>query len=319
MKIGYIGLGRMGKNMVLLLLEKGIEVVAWNRSPEPREELKVEAGELKSGSEKLKVAESMDELISSLKPPRVIWLMITAGPAVDEIINQLVQKLNLGDLVIDGGNSFYKDTLRRAEKIKPTGIHFMDIGVSGGPGGARTGACMMIGGDREDFKRVLEIVKAGSAPDAYGYFGPVGAGHFAKMVHNGIEYGMMEAIGEGAAILKFGSFKLDLAEVFRVYNNRSVIESRLVGWTQEALSQDPELSEISSEIKSTGEGEWTVKTAKEQGIKTPVIEDSFRVRQSSAADPEDSPAGFRNKVVSAMRGQFGQHPVKKELVEIKKK
>lgn len=287
-------------NMVLNLLEKGIEVVVWNRTPKPREMHK-----------NLTVANSVDDLMKQLDTPKIIWLMVTAGSAVDEIIDQLAGKLTRADLIIDGGNSFYKDTLRRAEKIRPTGIHFMDIGVSGGPGGARDGACMMIGGEQEDVDRVMEIVKAGSAPDAYGHFGPVGAGHFAKMVHNGIEYGMMEAIAEGAAILKYAPFKLDLIEIFRVYNNKSVIESRLVGWTHEALTEDPELADTSSEIKASGEGEWTIKTAKEVGVGAPVIEDSFKVRQESASVPEKSPDGFRNKVVSAQRGKFGLHPVKK--------
>lgn len=302
MKIGFIGLGRMGKNMVLRLLEHGQQVVAWNRTRDDVNEVTAKGAV---------GADTLEDLASKLEPPRVVWLMLPAGEVTDEYIDKLVPLLSKGDLLIDGANSFYKDTLRRAEKIKPTGIHFMDIGVSGGPGGARSGACMMAGGNKEDYKRVLEIIKAGSAPNAYGYFGPQGAGHFTKMVHNGIEYGMMEAIGEGAAILRFGPFKLDLAEVFRVYNNRSVIESRLVGWTQEALAEDSDLSEISSEIKSTGEGEWTVKTAEELGIKTPVIKDSLQVRKLSAQDPEESPQGFRNKVVSAQRGKFGQHPVKK--------
>lgn len=302
MKIGYIGLGKMGKNMVLRLLEQGQEVVAWNRSKDSV--LEVE----KAGATG---AETIKDLVSKLEAPRVVWLMLPAGEVTDEHIDILLPLLTDGDLIIDGANSFYKDTLRRAEKIKPTGIHFMDIGVSGGPGGARDGACMMIGGAKQDFERVKELVIAGSAPDAWGYFGPVGAGHFAKMVHNGIEYGMMQAIGEGAAILKYAPFKMDLPEVFRVYNNKSVIESRLVGWTEEALREDPELTDTSSEIKASGEGEWTVKTAKELGVSTPVIEDSFKVRQESAGVPEISPDGFRNKVVSAQRGKFGHHQVKK--------
>lgn len=303
MKLGFIGLGRMGKNMVLRLLEQGIEVVAWNRSPEPVAEV------VQAGAEGVS---SLEDLVSKLEAPRTVWLMLPAGEVTDEYIDKLLPLLAKGDLIVDGANSFYKDTLRRAEKIKPTGVHFMDIGVSGGPSGARTGSCMMIGGEKEDVERVMEVVKAGSAPQAFGHFGPVGSGHFAKMVHNGIEYGMMEAIGEGAALLKHGPFTLDLAEVFRVYNKRSVIESRLVAWTQEALSEDPELRDISSEIKSTGEGEWTIKTAKELGIETPVIEDSFKVRQNSVNDPEDSPEGFRNKIVSAQRGKFGRHEIKKD-------
>jgi 6-phosphogluconate dehydrogenase len=161
----------------------------------------------------------------------------------DQYIDEVLPLLSDGDLLIDGGNSFYKDTLRRAEKIKPTGVHFMDIGTSGGPNGARTGACLMIGGEKEDFERIKELAEKIAAPQAYGHFGDVGAGHFSKMVHNGIEYGMMEAIAEGAAILNSSQFNINLEEVFRVYNNRSVIESRLVGWTLEALKEDPDLKE----------------------------------------------------------------------------
>ncbi|MBI2593741.1 decarboxylating 6-phosphogluconate dehydrogenase [Candidatus Daviesbacteria bacterium] len=302
MKIGYIGLGKMGKNMVLNLLEKGIEVVAWNRSPEPREEVRTGGAE---------TVETIEEVASKLETPRIVWLMLPAGETTDEFIDKILPLLKPGDLLIDGANSFYKDTLRRAEKIKAAGIRFMDIGVSGGPKGARTGACLMIGGDDEDVKEIKELILAASAPDAWGHFGKIGAGHFAKMVHNGVEYGMMEAIAEGAAILKASNFDFNLADVFRVYNNKSVIESRLVGWTQEALEEDPELAEYSSKINHTGEGEWTIKTAKEFGVNAEVIEESFEVRVESEEVDENSPNGFRNKSVSAMRGKFGGHSVKK--------
>lgn len=319
MKLGYIGLGRMGKNMVLRLLEQGIEVVAWNRSPEPREEVK------KVGAE---IVENLEELVKRLRDKEtkrksdeekkrqsdegvIIWLMLPAGDTTDEFIDKLIPLLGIGDLIVDGANSFYKDTLRRAKKLAKVGIEFMDIGVSGGPGGARNGACLMIGGSKENYQRVLKIVKAASAPEAYGHFGPVGSGHFAKMVHNGIEYGMMEAIAEGFAILKNSQFKLDLVEIARIYNNGSVVESRLVGWTKNALEEDPDLADTSSVIGHTGEGEWTIQTAKEQKIDIPVLEDSFRVRLESEKIEETSPEGYRNKVVSAMRGQFGQHAVKK--------
>ncbi len=327
----------MGKNMVLNLLGKGIEVVAWNRSPQPREELKKEAAGLKSGSENLEVAESLDELVSILRNQDrhvadtlplsgtiarddniVIWLMVTAGPAVDEVINQLAEKLDKGDLVIDGGNSLYTDTLRRNEILTKKGIHFMDAGTSGGVEGARDGACIMVGGAPEDYKLVEPVLKAAAKPDAYAYLGPVGAGHFAKTIHNGIEYGMMEAIGEGAAILKSSPFPYDLREVFRIYNNSSIIESRLVGWTLAELKNDPKLENISSVIgsgggagKTKGEGHWTVELAKSLEVDVPVIEASVAVRDNSDQDKEDSPNGFRNKVVAAMRWQFGRHPVKK--------
>ncbi len=302
MRIGYIGLGKMGKNMVLRFLENGIEIVAWNRSEEPLKEVEA-AGAV--------VAKDIKDLVEKLPSPKIVWLMLPAGVVTDEFIEKVLPLLEKGDLLIDGANSFYKDTLRRNELVTAKGVHFMDIAVSGGPGGARTGACLMVGGSDEDYIRVKEIVEKASAPKAFGHFGPVGAGHFAKMVHNGIEYGMMEAIGEGAAVLKSAPFKLDLSEIFRVYNNRSVVESRLVGWILDALKEDPDLKDTSSTVNSTGEGEWTINTAKELKVDVPVIEDSFKVRQNSSNDAEDSSSGFRNKVVSAMRGKFGQHAVKK--------
>ncbi len=305
MKIGYVGLGKMGKNMVLNLVEKGIEVVAWNRSPEPREEVS------KAGA---KAVETLEELVETLRngeDPITIWLMLTAGETTDEFIDKLIPLMKKGDLLIDGGNSFYKDTLTRAERIKAAGIRFMDIGTSGGPGGARTGACLMIGGDAADYEEIKELVVAASSKDAYGHFGPIGAGHFAKMVHNGVEYGMMEAISEGAAILKNAPFEMDLVEIFRVYNNRSVVESRLVGWALDALKEDPELTEYSSVIGHTGEGEWTAKTAVELNVSADIISRSYEIRIESPQDSETSPDGYRNKMTSAMRGKFGQHSVKK--------
>ncbi len=287
--------------MVLNLREKGIEVVAWNRSPQLMSDTK-----------------SLDDLISKLEFPRNIWLMVTAGEAVDAILKQLADKLEAGDLVIDGGNSFYKDTLRRGKKLAKKGIHFMDVGTSGGIEGARNGACVMAGGSKGDYERVLPVLKAAAAPNAFGHLGPMGAGHFAKTIHNGIEYGMMEAIGEGAAILKYSPFEYNLKEVFRIYNTGSIIQSRLVEWTLNELKNDPGLASISSIIGSAGgwgklkgEGHWTVKLAKELGINAPVIKASIKVRDNSDKDKEDSPNGFRNKVVAAMRWQFGRHPVKK--------
>ncbi len=299
MKLGYVGLGKMGKNMVLRLHEQGIEIVAWNRSPEPREEVK------KAG---VNTAESVQELIKQLEAPRIVWLMLPQGEPTDAILHEITPLLSAGDLVIDGANSFYKDTLRRSEDLAKKNIRFMDVAVSGGPRGAREGACLMIGGEKTDVEQIMPIIAAAAAPQAWQHFGPVGAGHFAKMVHNGIEYGMMQAIAEGAAVLKNSQFKYDLAQVFNLYNHRSVIESRLVGWGEAAFKDDPELENISSTISHTGEGEWTIKTAKELGVAIPVIEESFKVRVRSANEPEN----FRNKVVSALRGQFGGHKVEKE-------
>lgn len=312
MRIGYVGLGKMGYNMVLNLLEHGVEVVAWNRSAEPRQKLKKE-------NPKAEVAEDLQSLIGNLQSPRIIWVMLTAGEPTSNMIQELSEKLSEGDLVIDGGNSFYKDTLKHAELFKEKGIHFMDVGTSGGPSGARNGACLMIGGEREDFKKQEELFKVIASEGAYQHLGNVGTGHFTKMVHNGIEYGMMQAIGEGFAILKHSDFNIDLQKAADIYQHRSVIESRLVGWLQEALDEDPTLSDISSKIGANGEGEWTVNTAGELGISVPVLSQSVEIRKQSAQVDENSPEGYRNKVISAMRGKFGGHEVSKKLKVKRKK
>lgn len=298
MQLGFVGLGKMGKNIVYHLLEQGVKVVVWNRSPDDVAEVEAKGAI---------PAASHQDLVNKLTSPRIIWLMVPQGQPVDDMLSSLVPLLSPGDLVVDGGNSFYKDTLRRSKELSARKIEFMDIGVSGGPEGARHGACLMIGGSKDNFEKIKPLAKLISAPQAYSHLGPVGAGHFCKMIHNGIEYGMMQAIAEGAAILKKSDFNLNLARVFDLYNHQSVITSRLIDWGKKALEQDPDLSQISSKISATGEGEWTINTAGEMNIPTPVISASFKVRQDSAATPEN----FTNKMVSALRGQFGGHPVKK--------
>lgn len=291
MKIGFLGLGKMGAGLVLALREKGIEVLAWNRSPHD-----------------VANVSSIEELVAKMEPgKRVVWLMVPAGAAVDEMITRIRPLLAPGDLIIDGGNSFYKDDVRRAASLAEDGILYMDVGVSGGPKGAREGACLMIGGDKAKYEELMNVWQAVSAPDSFQYFGTIGAGHFAKMVHNGIEYGMMQAIAEGAAVLEASAYDFDLAKVFDLYNHNSVISSRLVGWTQKALTEDSKLEKISSKIDHTGEGEWTAKTAEELQIEVPIIKESLDVRKRSSAESES----FRDKVVSAMRGQFGGHKVAK--------
>lgn len=305
MTIGYIGLGKMGKNMVLHLLEQGEHVVAYNRSPEPVTEV-VTAGAVG--------ATSLEDLVKKLRELSnthsqssiVIWLMLKAGPVTDEHIDTLSNLLSPGDLIIDGGNSFYKDTITRAKGLMVKGIGFMDVAVSGGPSGARNGACLMIGGEQKDFDLIKPLIEKIAAPTAYAHLGMAGAGHFAKMVHNGIEYGMMQAIAEGAAVLKASEFEYDFTKVFGIYNNQSVIESKLIGWTKGVFEANPELQDVSSAIGMLGEGEWTVDTAKELGIPVPIIEGSVQVRKDSVNEPEN----FRNKVVTALRGAFGGHNTK---------
>ncbi len=295
MKIGYIGLGKMGKNMVFRLLEKGWEVVAYNRSEPAIKEVQQKGAQ---------GAYSLNELIKKLDAPRLIWLMVP-HQAVDDVLDSLIPLLCQGDVVIDGGNSNFNETLKRAEKLKEKGIKFMDAGVSGGPSGARNGACTMVGGPKELFEKYEKLFCDISAPGAYGYMGRSGAGHFVKMVHNGIEYGMMQAIGEGFEVLKKSEFDLNLLEVAKIYNNRSVIESRLTGWLKKAYEEyGQELSGISGSVSASGEGLWTVQTAKKLGVPVPVIERALKFREESQKNPS-----YTGKVVSALRNQFGGHDV----------
>ncbi len=298
MQIGYIGLGKMGQNMVLRLLEKGHNVVAWNRSPEPG---KVVA---KAGAT---VVPNLDALVEQVKKPRVIWLMLPAGDITEQYIQTLIPLLQPGDTLIDGANSLYKDSQRRGKLLHDEyGIHFLDVGVSGGPGGARNGACLMIGGEAKTYAHLQPLFEDIASEDAYQFFPGYGAGHFVKMVHNGIEYGMMQAIAEGFAVMKASEYDLDLGKVADIYQHRSVIESRLVGWAQSGFKRfGQDLEEVTPTIAHTGEGEWTVHAAKELGIPVPIIEGSFRFRVESAKNP-----AYTNKVVSMLRHEFGGHATK---------
>jgi len=227
--------------------------------------------------------------------------------AVDSVLDEITPLMDRGDTIIDGGNSPFQESMRRAKEVEGKGINFLDAGTSGGPGGARNGACIMVGGRKEIFEKFESLFKDLSAPEAYGHMGKHGAGHFVKMVHNGIEYGMMQAIAEGFAVMKKSEFELDLKEVSRVYNRRSVIESRLVGWLKDAFDQYGEdLDEISGSISHTGEGKWTVDVAKKLKIPVPIIEGSLKFRDDSSSNPS-----YTGQIVSALRGQFGQHEVKK--------
>lgn len=301
MKIGYIGLGKMGFNMVERLLENGHEIVAYNRSQGPVEEIS------KKGAIGTKDLENFFlELEKPIKSKKIIWLMVS-WQAVDEILEKIIPFLEEGDLVIDGGNSPYFETIKRAEILKNKKIKFLDIGVSGGPVGARNGACLMIGGDKESFlenKKLFSDLSLNG--NAFEYFGKSGAGHFVKMVHNGIEYGMMQSIGEGFEVLKKSEFDLDLKKVTEIYNNGSVIESRLIGWLEAGFNKyGNNLDEISGEIKHSGEGEWTIKTAKELNVPVAVIEESLEFRKKSVNNQT-----YTGKVVSVLRNMFGGHDVR---------
>jgi len=293
MKLGYIGLGKMGHNMVERLVKKGHEVFAFDIDEDARR-----AAE-KSGA---KIAVTLSELVGKLDTPKNIWIMVP-HQTVDDVLGELVPFLVGGDTVIDGGNSPYKESMRRAGGFESTGINFVDVGVSGGPAGAREGACVMVGGDKEDFEALEPLFRDLAAPGAYGYMGTHGAGHFVKMVHNGIEYGMMQAIAEGFAMMEKSGFGLDLEKIAGLYNHRSVVESRLVEWLKEGFEKfGQEMEGISGSVGASGEGEWTVEAARDLGVPAKVIEDAFAFRVAS----QDNPS-YTGKLLQAMRNRFGGH------------
>ena len=297
--VGVVGLGKMGAGIALNLAEHGWRVVAYNRSP-----AKVDAVVDQNGT--IEGAYTLRELVAALEPPRTVWLMLTAGKPVDQLLfgeGGLAELLEPGDVVIDGGNSYYRDATGRAKRLAEQGIGFMDCGTSGGPGGARSGACLMIGGEREDFERLESLYADIALPDAYRFFDGHGAGHFVKMVHNGIEYGMMQAIAEGFQIMRLAEYDLDLSAVADVYQHGSVIESRLVGWLGEAFELHGEALEgVSGMVGHTGEGEWTVLTAEEMGLEARVIRGALEFRKESERDPT-----YAGQVLSALRNRFGGH------------
>lgn len=297
MKIGYVGLGKMGKNQVLRLREHNIDVVAYNRSDGAYAEIESAGAETSA---------DLSDLVSKLESPRTVWLMVP-HTAVDGVLSELVPLLSSGDTVIDGGNSNYKESMRRHDELKSKEINFIDVGVSGGPGGARDGACLMYGGDKDLCAQYEELYKAMAADGAYQYMGKAGAGHFTKMVHNGIEYGMMQAIAEGFEVLKKSDFDLSMSDAASIYDNQSVIESRLVNWALEGFEKYGEdLEEISSTVSHSGEGQWTVDAAKEMNVPVPIIEGSLDFRKQSEANPS-----YTGKMLSMLRNMFGGHKADK--------
>ena len=301
--IGYIGLGKMGLNMVSRLTDHGWGVIATDPNEEAR--VKVESYGAKSEKSAVEVVQTLRE--SSDSENITIWIMVP-HQFVDDVLEELTPHLKEGDVLIDGGNSNYKESVRRAQELSGKGINYLDVGVSGGPSGARAGSCLMIGGDREVYKKMVGLFGDLSVAAGFDYMGQSGAGHFVKMVHNGIEYGMMQAIGEGFEVIKEAKFELEMERIAHLYNHGSVIESSLVGWLKDAYEQHgSELDDISGEVSHSGEGQWTVEVAKELGIPVPIIEGSLQFRIDSEGNPS-----YTGQVVSALRNQFGGHDVKRK-------
>ena len=298
MDIGFIGLGRMGANMVRRLVRDGHRVVAYNRTADKTREIMTEGAE---------GAFELQELVGKLKAPRIVWIMVPSGQPVDDQIAALEPLLTKGDIIIDGGNSYYKDSVRRGQEVTAKGFHFMDAGTSGGIWGLKVGYCLMVGGEKEVFQHCEPIFKTLAPPDGYGYMGDHGAGHLVKMVHNGIEYGMLQAYGEGFEILNASAYNLDLHQISHLWNQGSVVRSWLLELAELAFEADPKLADIKGWVADSGEGRWTVLEAMEHDVPAPIITLSLLERFRSRQDES-----FSAKVIAALRNQFGGHAVKKE-------
>jgi len=298
MKLGMVGLGRMGGNMTVRLLQHGHEVVAFDPSPEAIDRT-IQAGA--AG------ASSLQDLVSRLEAPRVVWLMVPAGEITATTVRELGGLLSSGDVVVDGGNSFYKDSLRRAGQLEAAGIRFVDCGTSGGIWGLENGYCLMVGGDRSAVKLVEPAFLALAPEGGYAHVGPSGAGHFVKMVHNGIEYGLLAAYGEGFEILQRSGFDLDLLRIASIWRYGSVVRSWLLDLLNEALEKDPQLERIKGYVEDSGEGRWTVQAAIDENVPAPVTAVALFNRFSSRQEES-----FSAKVIAALRNEFGGHAVKTE-------
>ena len=296
-EVGIVGLGRMGKGIALHLLEQGWHVAGFNRTVAVAEAM---------AEEGLDVARSYTEIATKLAPPRVVWVQLPAGDATEEAIfgdAGLVSVLEPGDTIIDGSNSYWRSTLERAPRLAERGIRFLDVGVSGGPAGARRGASLMIGGMQVDYERLMRLWQSVAVRNGAAFFPGHGAGHFVKMIHNGIEYGMMQAIAEGFTVLRASPFEIDLTRAAEVYDNGSVIDSRLIAWMREAFQVFGEnLVGVSGSVGHTGEAQWAVQTAEELGVERRVLEAALDFRLES----EDNPS-YTGRILQAMRNRFGGH------------
>ncbi|WP_078147599.1 phosphogluconate dehydrogenase (NAD(+)-dependent, decarboxylating) [Exiguobacterium sp. HVEsp1] len=293
MEIGLIGLGKMGYNLALNLSDHGHTVVG------------TDVGNVTSDA--FSIVPTLEDVVNKLSTPRVIWTMVPAGDVTEAVLAELYERLEPGDIVIDGGNSNYKLSVARAEQFAEKEIKFFDCGTSGGTDGARNGACTMVGGDADAWSTIEPIFKDLSVENGYLYTGPAGSGHFLKMIHNGIEYGMMQAIAEGFDILEKSPFDYDYEQVARVWNHGSVVRSWLMELTENAFKKDAKLDEIRGVMHSSGEGKWTIETALDLQAAAPVIALSLMMRYRSLEDDT-----FSGKVVAALRNEFGGHAVVKK-------
>jgi len=298
MELGFVGLGRMGANMVRRLLLDKHRIVAYNRTAEKTREIMTEGAE---------GAFTLAELVGKLSKPRAVWVMVPSGDATESMIDELLKLLEPGDTIVDGGNSNFHDSVRRHAKVAEHGVSFIDAGVSGGVWGLKIGYCLMVGGEPEPVKRLEPIFRSLAPENGYLHAGGPGAGHYVKMIHNGIEYGLMQAYAEGFEILHASDYKLDLAAIADLWNHGSVVRSWLLELAVSALSEDQNLTHLKGWVADSGEGRWTVQEAIDRDVPAPIITLSLLNRFRSRQD--DS---YGAKVLAALRNEFGGHAVKTE-------
>ena len=298
MKLGFVGLGRMGGNMVRRLLADRHEVVAWARGEDSVKEA-VSYGAVG--------ATSLEDIVPRLSPPRVVWLMIPAGDPVEGSITALRPLLSKGDVIVDGGNSRFTDSARRAADLAKSGIGFLDAGTSGGIWGRQNGYCLMVGGEAAHFRTVEPVFKTLAPPDGYAHVGAAGSGHFVKMVHNAVEYAMLQGYGEGFEMLQASGYDLDLLKISKLWTHASVVRSWLLDLLVLALEQDPKLATIKGFVQDSGEGRWTLHEAIERAVPMPALAAALFARFTSR-----QAESFSAKVIAALRNQFGGHAVEKE-------
>ncbi|MFC1842591.1 phosphogluconate dehydrogenase (NAD(+)-dependent, decarboxylating) [Candidatus Dependentiae bacterium] len=300
MKLGIIGLGRMGNAIAYRAINGGFKVAGFDIDKEAL-----------AKAEEIGV-ETVDDIADLAERADVIWLMVPVGDLVDAIIEKLMPHLSSGDIIVDGGNSNYKDSIKRAEKLKAHGIYFLDCGTSGGLHGREVGFSLMVGGEKKAYSKIIPLLEAIAAKDGFGYMGRSGAGHYVKMIHNGIEYGLLQAYAEGFQLLKEGKYEnLDLEKISKVWMHGSVIRSFILELVHEIYQEKIDFSKIVGEIQEGGTGKWTVKEAKEQNVSVPVIEKSLEIRAWSRESAQQAGGNYATKLVALLRNKFGGHKVKK--------
>jgi 6-phosphogluconate dehydrogenase len=312
MKLGFVGLGKMGSRMASKLFSESHELVVWNRSIDACERLMEDCRKFNIVLDNIAITETLPELVQKLPQPRVIWLMLPAGEVTESVLGTLINLMTPGDILIDGGNSHFKDTEKRFQNLSARKIRFLGIGVSGGIIAEKQGYPLMAGGDVSAYEYIQPILVSLAKPNGgFEYFGSGGAGHFVKMLHNGMEYGIMQSLGEGFEVLHKAPYKLDLLKVARLYQRGTLVSGFMLDRAAEVFERDPNLNDIVGVIAESGEAKWTIEQAKEEGVEVDIIRRSLEYRQRSQTDKKIQ-GSFTAKLVASLRNAFGGHEVQKK-------